>query len=244
MDGGQESSVAQAKLRWWGEEMLRLAGGAPSTAPAHPISRYLAALPGAEPRFFAPLATTVEAVSAQVAGVPLEETEDLEPHADALYGAPLRVVAALTGAALAEDEARAGDVAQPALRTSIAALACGTYLARACVGYRRDARSGRIPFPVSELLAAGIDNAALQSIEPSAALAEYLAHLGRRAAACFERAATLLPPADRPAQRHLAVLAALGRRRSDPARSSRGTDFRPADLYNAWIAARRAASGR
>jgi len=60
--------------------------------------------------------------------------------------------------------------------------------------------------------------------------------------------ATALAPEQRPPLRHLLVLAALGAKHSsDGERRSgnpSGADFRLADLYNAWNAARRAAAAR
>jgi hypothetical protein len=75
-------------------------------------------------------------------------------------------------------------------------------------------------------------------------LRAYLEGLRRRAAGYFAAAGEALRAPARPALRHLPVLAVLGARRlrAPPRRAE--ADIRPLDLYNAWIAARRAARAR
>jgi 15-cis-phytoene synthase len=223
-------SVAQIKLVWWREEMGRLAAG----SPRHPITRHLADLPCAAATDFAPLTRSIEATAAHIAGVPLERGVELESHADALYGAPLSV-AALLGGARAD---------RSALHDCVAPLAAAQYLARAIAGYGREARSGRIPFAVDDLLAAEIENDDLVAAEPPPRLRTYLNHLRHRAAGYFSAAAAALAPDERPQLRHLLVLAALGAKHLNDRERRPGADFRLADLYNAWNAARRAAAAR
>ena len=225
-DAGLELSVAQVKLAWWHDELTRLIDG----APLHPITRYLAALPSAAGADFTPLRHSLEAAAAQVAGVPLERAADLPDHATALFGAPLLSASLLT--AVPAD--------RHALDTCLAALSVGEYLAKSLVDYRREARAGRMLFAVDDLLRLGIDNDELVADEPSPRLQAYLAELRGMAARHFADAAPALAPADRSRLRHLPVLAALGAKHL--ARRG-GADFRVADLYNAWTAARRAAAG-
>jgi phytoene synthase len=230
LDAGTDAGVAQIKLVWWRDEIRRLAGG----APLHPITRHLAALPHASSACFAELEAALEAVAAEAGGVPVERAGDLEGHADALHGIAQRVAARL-------GEPRADS---PGLLACTAALAAGEYLARALGDYRSEARRGRIPFPVDELLAAGIDNDDLAATVPSPHVAGYLENLRRTAAGHFSTAAAALDPRERPALRHLAVLARLGARHLQAGRSPSVADFRFADLYNAWSTARRAAVRR
>ena len=230
MDPAAESRVSHIKLAWWREEIARLAGGTPS----HPITQYLSALPRAHATDFARLERSVAAAAAQVAGAPLEHAADLAPHADALYAVPLRVAAALSGAP--HDT--------PGVAGATRAAAAAEYLARALDDHRRDARAGRVSFPVEQLLSAGIDNDDLAADAPSAALLAYRERLRRQAQAYHASAFALLPPGERPALRHLAVLSSLGLRRLEGNRSPAGSDIRLADLYNAWNAARRAAASR
>jgi phytoene synthase len=242
-DPGTEIGVAQLKLIWWREEIDRLAAG----RALHPITRYLADLPGAAAADFSTLAPSVEAAAAQVAGVPLEQAAELGAHAGALYGNPLLVAAQLGAAQLGAAQrgtAPRDPGATESLRASIAALACAEYLARAIADYGREARRGRILFAVDELLAAGIDNADLAAAAPPAHLAAYLGRLHATAAGYFVQAGSALAPAERAPLRHLAVLATLGARHLNGRKHGTGAGFRLADLYHAWRAAGRAAAGR
>jgi phytoene synthase len=239
MDPAAESSAARLKLAWWHEEMQRLA----AHSPVHPISRYLAALPGAAAVDFSPLLGAVNAAAVQISGVPLERGADLEPQSQALWGAPLLLAAQLAAAAQAQAQTPAQvpaeeDAAARSLRDCSGALAAGEYLAKALREYRREARIGRIPFAIDELMAAGIDNADLAAEPPPAPLRNYLDGLRGRAAAYFDQCALSLPRAQRAGQRHLLVLAALGRRHlTHPAPPERR---RLQDMLLAWRTARRA----
>jgi len=225
-DARTEPGAAQIKLGWWQEEMRRLT----EAAPVHPISLYLMALPGAAPGHFAPLVDAIEAAAVEASGVPLERAADLEPHASRLRANPLRVAAALSAAAT-------GPLADAAngSNESICALGLADYLARSLEDYRREARAGRVVFPVDELLAAGIDNAALAADEANPRLHAYLAAVRRRAADHYQRAAQVLPQGQRRTQRHLLVLAALGAAQLQP-----HPPHALKKLYLAWDAARRA----
>ena len=228
VDPDTEADVARIKLAWWGDEMGRLAQG----SPLHPISRYLANLEGTAAFDWSSLLHPVSAAAAQVAGAPLERAAELRAHADALFGAPLLLAARLGGARSSSVEA------------SIAALAEAQYVARALVGYGREARAGRILFPVDELLAAGVDNDDLTAHDPPPRLNAYLKRMREHAARYFASAAAALAPQERPPLRHLLVLATLGAKHLNGRERRAGTDFRLADLYNAWNAARRAAAAR
>jgi phytoene synthase len=226
MSPGTDAAVAAAKLRWWREEMGRLA----RHQPLHPIGRYLAALPRAGAVDFAPLTAAVDAAAAHAAGVPLERGHELERHGDALWGAPLGVAARLSAEPC--DEA--------ALALCTAALGAGEYLARALADYRREARSGRMVFAVDDMLAAGIENADLEAADPPPRLQEFLRALKAKAARCYASALGL-PAADHSAQRGLLVLAALGLHHLEADRPPQSDDVRIGDLYLAWRTARRAA---
>ena len=224
-DPATETGIAQLKLAWWQEEMQRLA----ARCPVHPISAYLAALPGAAAVDFSPLLTAVAAAAAEVSGVPLERAADLEPQSQALWGDPLALAGRLAGPVA--DETR--------LCKCTRALAAGDYLSAAIRDYRRDARAGRVPFAVDELMAEGIDNDDLAAESPPAHLLRYLELQRRRAARFFESASQELPREQRARQRHLLVLAALGAKRVKLRSPSRA----PApltDMLLAWNTARRA----
>jgi phytoene synthase len=224
-DPATESSVARLKLAWWNEEMQRLAAG----RGVHPISAYLAALPRAECVDFTKLVTAVGAAAVQVGGVPLECAADLEPHAQALWGDTLALVAGFSG----EPQDATG------LERCTRALAAAQYLSSTIRDYRREARAGRVLFAVDELMAAGIDNADLAADSPPPHLQSYLDALRARAADYFAGAVQALPRAQRARQRHLLVSAALGARHlrsGAPALPRR----RLQDMLLAWSAARRA----
>jgi 15-cis-phytoene synthase len=229
MDPGTEAGAAQIKLAWWEEEVRRLAAG----RPVHPVSCYLAALPRAPQADFTQLNAAIMATAAQIAGVPIERGAALEAHAYSLLGCPLLVGAQLAGERCAGTH----------LRVCASALSAADYLARAIAGYRRDARSGRMPFAIDELLAAGIENADLLAIEPPSHLQRYLAELRDRTAGYYALAQRTLPREERPQNRHLLVLAALGlrlfaERRPPNAVAARGL------VYPAARAARPPAAGK
>jgi phytoene synthase len=228
LDPATESDVARIKLAWWGDEMGRLAQG----SPLHPISRYLANLAGTATVDWSPLLHPVSAAAVQIAGAPLERAAELRTHADALFGAPLLLAARLGGAW------------SPSVEACITALAEAQYVARALCAYRREARAGRILFPVDELLAAGVDNDALAAPDPPPCLHNYLTRMREHAARHFANSAAALAPQERPPLRHLLVLATLGAKHLNGPERRAGTEFRLTDLYNAWTAARRAAAGR
>jgi phytoene synthase len=225
MDPATEASASRIKLAWWQEEIQRLI----ARAPVHPICRYLAALPHAGEVDFTPLSPAIDASLAELSGVPLERSADLEPHAGALRAGPLRLVSQL---------ARGGFDAV-ALEKSLRALAVADYLARVTRDYRRQARLGRVPFAVEELLAAGLDNADLCADQPPPKLELYLQEKRALAARSYESAALDCPQACRAQQRHLLVLAALGLKHLQR-RTLSLESARVQDMLLAWSTARRA----
>jgi phytoene synthase len=224
-DPATEPSAARIKLAWWQDEIHRLI----ARAPVHPICVYLASLPRAGEVDFAPLHHAVDASLAELSGVPLERSADLEPHACALRAAPLGLASRLACDAL--DETTLADC--------LRALAVADYLARTTRGYRREARLGRVPFAVDELLAAGIDNADLGADQPPPRLEVYLAQQRALAARSYTTAALALPAASRAQQRHLLVLAALGLKHLQR-RTANLESPRAQDMLLAWSTARHA----
>ena len=224
-DPATESSASRIKLAWWQEEIGRLI----ANTPVHPICRYLAALRGASEVDFSPLSRAIDAAIAEASGVPLERSAELEPHACALRAGPLWLASQLASDSL--DEVGLGDC--------LRALAVADYLARATRDYRRQARHGRVPFAVEDLLAAGLDNADLCADQPPVKLESYLQQLRARAARSYEAAALALPKANRASERHLLVLAALGLKHLQ--RHTSGLESgRLQDMLLAWSTARRA----
>jgi len=224
LDPATEASASRIKLAWWQEEIQRLI----ARAPVHPICIYLASLPRAGEVDFTPLSHAVDASLAELSGVPLERTAELVPQAGALRAGPLALASRLASGG---HEMRVGDC--------LRALAVADYLARATRDYRRQARLGRVPFPVEELLAAGVDNADLCADHPPAKLEGYLAQQRALAARSYECAARALPETCRASQRHLLVLTALGLKHLQR-RTSSLESARLQDMLLAWSTARRA----
>jgi 15-cis-phytoene synthase len=225
IDPTTERSAAQIKLDWWQEEVRRLVDG----VPIHPIGIYLASLPRAAAVDFSPLTPAIGAAVREIHGAPLERAADLAPQACALRANPLAVASRLAGDG--RDE--------PALSECIEALAIADYLSRSVRDYRREARFGRVPFPVEELLAEGIENSDLTAATPPVRLDQYLRRLREHAMHAYATAEKTLPQSRRSQQRHLLVLAALGRKHLQegaPGLKTRGLQ----DLLLAWRAARRA----
>jgi phytoene synthase len=225
IDPATDPAAGRIKLAWWQQEIQRLVAGIPS----HPIGIYLAALPRAGEVDLAPLTLAFAAVIAESNGAPLEHRSDLEPHAAALRAGPLLVASRLAAAGLDEDS----------LQSCAHELAVGDFLARSARDYRREARAGRVPFAVDELLAAGIENEDLCADRPPQRLEDYLRDLRERAEKSYAAASRALPPGNRAQLRHLLVLAALGRKHL-PLPSAALESPRLQDMLLAWVTARRA----
>lgn len=223
IDPGTEPTAGRIKLAWWQQETQRLIAGTPS----HPIGVYLRALPRAHEVDLAPLALAFDAVLAESNGAPLEHSADLEPHAAALRAIPLLIASQLAAAAL--------DLAS--LQKCAHSLAVGDFLARSVRDYRREARAGRVPFAVDELLAAGIENEDLCADQPPPRLEDYLRQLRSRAEKNYSAAVRALPPGRRAPQRHLLVLAALGQKHL-PLPATALESARLQDMLLAWMTAR------
>jgi phytoene synthase len=225
IDPATEPAAGRIKLAWWQDEVRRLIAG----TPAHPIGVYLLALPRAADVDLAPLAPSIDAVIAECNGAPLERRRDLEPHAAALRAAPLMVASRLAAGGL--DEASLQDCARE--------LSVADFLSGSVRGYRREARAGRVPFAVDDLLAAGIENEDLCADQPPPRLEKYLQELLGRAAVSYAAASRALPPGCRAQLRHLLVLAALGLKHlSLPAAALESPRLQ--DMLLAWSTARRA----
>lgn len=227
MNPRTERPVAETKIRWWHEEMQRLA----QRRPLHPISRFLAELPGADTVDFEPLTGAAEAAARQIGGVAVERHAELSAHAYALLGYPLWVAAQF----VARRQNAAG------LQQCLRALSLGEYLARAIAEYRQAALVGRMLFPIDALLAAGIDNDDLIARTPPARLRAFLDQARTDAAEHFAAAAQRLPNPERARQRGLLVLTALESHHLRQSRSALTHDPRPQDIFVAWRAARAAA---
>ena len=166
MDPATESSVAHLKLAWWQEEMQRLAAG----SPVHPIS-HLSRRPAARGRG-----------RFRAAARPRSPPPPRRSAARLWSAAPISSRnAGRCGAA--PWRWRRGSPAtcrdEPGCATAPAPSRPPSYLSKSIRDYRREARVGRVPFAVDELLAAGIDNADLAADPPPPHLRSYLERLAR-----------------------------------------------------------------
>jgi phytoene/squalene synthetase len=223
-DPASEPDAARIKMGWWQEETRRLLAG----TPVHPITLYLLAQPRAAAVDLSPLVRSVDAAAMEMNGAPLEHATDLVPHAQALEGEPLAVAARLAG----------GPLDETALRACTQALAVAEYLSRSVTGYRREARFGRVPFAVDELMSFHIDNADLSLDQPPDHLQAYLRQLRVQADRHYQSAADSLPASQRSLQRHLLVSAALGRKHLENNAPAPALSLQ--DMLLAWRTARRA----
>ncbi len=113
--------IAATKLAWWRDEVHRLR----QARPAHPIGRYLLASVTATPNDWDPLERAVDAALQRIGDAAFTTPADLEDHADALIGGPLRV-AAMLGVAARERSAAHARALEPCTR----AIAVGQFLAQ------------------------------------------------------------------------------------------------------------------
>jgi 15-cis-phytoene synthase len=225
-DPTTEPSVAHLKLAWWQEEMQRLE----RRSGVHPISTYLASLPGAASADFSSLRVAVRTAVDQIGGAPLEHGADLEAQSQALWGDPMALATVLGSPA----------IATISLRSCTSALAAGEHLSAALQNYRRAAKSGRVSFAIDELLSMGIENADLVAESPSPALQAYLVQTRGRAQEYFRLAANALPRPLKASCRHLLVTAALGLEHLGLGSSSIERRRPLRDMLLAWSTARRA----
>jgi phytoene synthase len=230
LDPATETTVAQVKLAWWQEEMVRLSAG----GGVHPVSRYLASQPGAAAAHFSILTAAVEAVMLELSGVPLELGADLEAHSTALLAGPLRV-ASLIAAAQPDPT-----LDREALERATEALAVAQYLTRSLREYRRAAARGRVPFAVDELLTAGVENIDLLQPQAPPRLQAYLDSVRHKADSSYADVAQAMPAKARAGLRHLLVVAALERKQLHTAGGSSAFAALK-DMLLAWKTARRAA---
>lgn len=226
--------VAHTRLKWWSEEMDRLARG----QPAHPATRALHA--GNET--FGPqvkdLRGLVDSAAMDLARVTYADDAELAVYFDR------------SGGILAELAARwllAPDL--PADATLAAARRMGALLRR--VEVLRDLRvhttAGRVYIPLATLDLAGIDLPELRSMPWPPRTVAFVAKQADELAAALNEAMSSIPEGDRTALRPLFVQAALhvrllGRATRDIQQASQArSELGPFEkLWCSWRAARRA----
>jgi len=225
----EHHDVAHTRLKWWHDELERLAGG----TPAHPATRVLVAarsLPGVEIR---KLTGLVEAAAIDLARVTFADDSELASYFDR------------TGAVLADLASRW--LLAPALPTGPTSKAVSTLgsLIRqgdALANLRASAMAGRIHVPLATLDKLGIDVGDLGKQPWAPAVQSLVSSMTATLQTEFIRAMAAIDPADRPGLRPLLVAAGLNARLLE----KRGTrnpasELGPFDkLLTAWRAARAA----
>jgi phytoene synthase len=224
-----EHSVAHAKLGWWRAEVDRLRGGRPE----HPASRALHHAAGGGPDY-ALLHERLAAADLRLAGFAPGTDAELDALLYRSHGALQQLAAQVLA-----------DTRSETLATFGAQLGRGVGIAEAIRDLRQDAAAGALRLPLQRLQDAGLAPESLRGAAP-AALAPVLAALAERARAALTAARTAPTAAERAAQSHGCVLAALHEQLLDTIAAAQWDVSQPRaahplrQLWTAWRAARRA----
>ena len=219
-DEVSDPDVAQTKLHWWREELLRFAQG----EPRHPVTRLLTPYRDA----IAP-----ETLLHMTLGIDeILHTSGSWENFDALYAHCLSVSGAIAGV---EAGARGLDDNARAVAQQIGAAA---HLTRLIANLHADAANNRLALPMDELARFQVTRNDVLADTPAEAVLELFAHQTERAASLYREALTALSPS----QRHV-LLAWTIRAHLDQARlGNPGPDLqlRLAPARRLWIAWRTA----
>ncbi|HRH79761.1 MAG TPA: presqualene diphosphate synthase HpnD [Thiobacillaceae bacterium] len=195
VDECREPAVAQAKLDWWRQELGRLYAGTPS----HPVTRAL-----------------LETVERD--GLPREQFEEIIDGMEmdltqARYPdfKSLRLYCHRAAGVVGEISARIFGATEHATLKYAATLGLAFQLTNIIRDVGEDARRGRIYLPQDELARFGVSEADILACQPSDAFRSLMAFQCRRAEETYAQALSLLPAADRKAQRPGLVMAAIYR---------------------------------
>jgi len=224
VDEAADPGVAGAKLAYWRSELqAAMAGG-----PQHPVARALAATARAGAISETQLAQMVDGAQMDLDRNRYPDLAGLEDYCQQTAGALQQLCAKILG--------YTGDVTLEYART----LGVALRLTEIIRDVGRDARLNRIYLPLDELERFGLtDNDILQRREDERFEQAMAFHIAR-ARQHHERAAALLPPADRRAQRAGLVLAAISRALLDEIAAFRGRTLKQSvtltPLRKFWIA--------
>lgn len=231
---GTHHDVAHTRLKWWSEEMDRLARG----HPAHPATRALHAGREAFGPQLKDLRGLVDSAAMDLAQVTYADDAELARYFEH------------SGGVLAEFAARLLLAPLPPSPAAIAAVRrMGAQMRR--VETMRDLRvhiaAGRVYVPITTLDRVGIDLPELHALPWSPRVVAFLGDLWNELAAALAEATASVPAGERAALRPLLVQAALHRRllqrleRGSRQASQVRTELGPFEkLWCSWLAARRA----
>ncbi|WP_133678416.1 presqualene diphosphate synthase HpnD [Paludibacterium purpuratum] len=195
VDETHEHEVAHAKLAWWREEIARLFAG----KPGHPVTQALA--PHVQP-FGLPQEALLEIVDGMEMDLKFARYERFQDLL--LY---CRRVAGVVG----ELSARIFGFTDPRTLQYADRLGVALQLTNIIRDVGEDARRGRIYLPIEDLHAFDVPAADLQHGRESDAFRQLMLFQIDRAQDYYRQAWTLLPEADRKAQRAGLLMAAIYR---------------------------------
>lgn len=224
VDEAADPGVARAKLAFWRSELHAVAAGSPQ----HPVARALAAAARAHAIDEPQLAQVVDGAQMDLDGNRYPDFTALEAYCQQSAGAVQLLCAKILG----YTESTTLEYARE--------LGIALRLTEIIRDVGRDAGLGRVYLPLDELGRIGLAaNDILQRREDER-FEQVMALQIARARERHERAATLLPPADRRAQRASLVLAALSRALLEEIAALRGRTLKQSvtltPVRKLWIA--------
>jgi phytoene synthase len=194
--------VAHTRLQWWRGEVDALLAG----QPRHPVTRALLSLPGPARDDLPLLHEALVAADIDLARLVLRDARELEAYC-------FRAAGSLqTLAVIACSQPRPASAREREFARRLGSCVRRTERLRDLRGHLA---AGRLPIPLDALAGAGVDPGSVRPDDPGPALLGLLDRLRRDVAQELRDLPQLLLPAERRAQRHGLVLAALHRRLVD-----------------------------
>lgn len=236
--GQREPAIAQMRLAWWREEILRLDKG----QARHPVGQAVAAVMAESQLEGDYLLELLDGIEMDLEGTQPADESGLMLYLHRNSGVLHELIAQVCGLNDATRERGVRKYAQ--------CLGQGVRLVEIARDLQSDARSGRCYVPATWMAESGVDLADLTRSEARPGLDGLLRRICDEAGTRLATAAAALPAGERPRQRTglvlLSLYTALGReiakRGSPPARTGAPTGL--GAVLRAWNAARRAANGK
>lgn len=195
VDECHEPSVAQAKLAWWRDEVARLYAG----NPGHPVTRALREAVEHDGPAQEQLLEILDGMQMDLSQTRYPDFKQLRLYCHRVAGVVGEVSAQIFGHT------------ERATLKYAALLGLAFQLTNIIRDVGEDARRGRIYLPQSDLAEFGVAEADLLAGRASEAFTRLMEFQYQRAIATYDQALTLLPAADRKAQRPGLIMAAIYR---------------------------------
>ncbi len=180
-DEVHDADVAMRKLQFWREEIERTFDGRPT----HPIGRELSRACQYHPLSHQLFSDIMDGMCMDIAHVPLLKDDDLSLYCYRVAGAVGLLSTEIFGYADAQSREFARVLGEALQRTNILR------------DLREDAARGRIYLPQNARVRFGVADQDFMDGRINNGMQALLAHYGQAAEACYARALTLLPEADR-----------------------------------------------